>query len=213
MPREQDLNILGATLHARLLSGDETASSIIAEAFLPKLAEGLSRKYYNLPDPSVIQTACVDALMAYLRTPQKFDSGRGKLLSYLWISAEGDLLNLLEQHRRRNLSEIQQKVVELTPSGREVQVEPSVPPEVETEMINRESRMVRLATSLLSDEKDRQVLDLMMDGIRETAEFAKVLEVSQLPEDQQVAIVKRNKDRIKKAVQRGLRVLDGKVQK
>lgn len=203
----QDANLAepAASLHQRLCNGDEVASSALAELFLPALTRGLSRKYPNLPDPSWVPTACADALMNYLTVPDKYNPERGKLLTYLWKSAEGDLLNLMAKERRRAVHEISERVVELRPPDWEVSTEPMTPPEVELESVAQTSPSVKRAMDLLNSGEDREFVELMMSGVRATEEFAKVLGVSHLPPVEQAAIVKRNKDRIKKTIQRGLK--------
>jgi hypothetical protein len=64
---------------------------------------------------------------------------------------------------------------------------------------------VKRAVELLEEPRDRAILRLMMDGVRETEEYAEVLQVHDLAQEEQREIVKRNKDRIKKTLQRHLR--------
>jgi hypothetical protein len=200
-----DLDDLAASLHQRLCDGDEVASSALAELFLPVLTKGLGRKYPNLSDPSSVPTACADALMNYLTAPDKYSPTRGKLFTYLWKSAEGDLLNLLAKQRRRAVHEISEQVVEFRLADRELSAEPMMPPEVEFESVAEISPSVQRAMELLDSQEDRRFVELMMSGVRSTEEFAKVLRISHVPSSEQATIVKRNKDRIKKVVQRGLK--------
>jgi DNA-directed RNA polymerase specialized sigma24 family protein len=188
-----------------LCTGDDVASSALAELFLPILTKGLNRKYPNLPDAAWVPTACADALMNYLTTPEKYAPERGKLFTYLWKSAEGDLLNLLAKERRRAAHEIHQQVVELRIPDREVSAEQTMPPEIELEAFAETSPSVKRAMALLDSAEDREFVELMMNGVRATERFAVVLRISHLPSFEQAAIVKRNKDRIKKTIQRGLK--------
>ena len=204
MAHDPNLDEFAATLHQRLCNGDEVASSAIAELFLPVLTKGLNRKYSNLPDPSWVPTACADALMSYLTAPEKYSPERGKLLTYLWKSAEGDLLNLLAKERRRAGHEIRGQVVEFRPAEREVSTEPMMPPEVFLESIAETSPSVHRAMELLNGPEDQRFLELMMSGVRATKDFAELLRISHLPASEQASVVKRNKDRIKKAIRRGL---------
>jgi DNA-directed RNA polymerase specialized sigma24 family protein len=205
MAQSKILDDRAVCLHQRLCSGDEVASSALAELFLPVLTKGLSRKYPNLSDPSWVPTACADALMNYFAVPGKYSPERGKLLTYLWKSAEGDLLNLLAKERRRAVRQISEQVVEFRLADREVSTEPMMPPDVELESVAETSPSVQRAMGLLNSPEDRQFVELMMSGIRATEEFAKVLRISDLPSSEQGGIVKRNKDRIKKTIQRGLK--------
>ena len=205
MAYDESLDNLAASLHQRLGKGDEVASSALAELFLPVLTKGLGRKYSNLRDASLVNTACVDALMNYLEAPERYTPERGKLFTFLWKSAEGDLLNLLAKERRRAVHELSEQVVEFRLANREVSTEPTMPPDVQLESVAETSPSVRRAMSLLNSAEDRECLELMMSGVRATEEFAKVLTISHLPSSEQAAIVKRSKDRIKKAIQRGLK--------
>jgi DNA-directed RNA polymerase specialized sigma24 family protein len=205
MAQDQNLDRLAAGLHQRLCSGDEVASSALAELFLPILTKGLSRKYPNLSDPAWVPTACADALMNYLNVPEKYMPDRGRLLTYLWKSAEGDLLNLMAKERRRTAHEIGGSVVELRLPEREVSTESTMPPEIESQALSEASPTVTRAMALLDSAEDREFVELMMSGVRATEKFAAVLRISHLSSLEQAATVKRNKDRIKKTIQRGLK--------
>ncbi len=205
MAQDQSLDQLAASLHQRLCSRDEVASSALAELFLPILTKGLGRKYPNLHDPDWVPTACADALMNYLNVPEKYMPDRGRLVTYLWKSAEGDLLNLMAKERRRTAHETGGNVVELRLSEREVSTELTMPPEIESQALSEASPTVTRAMALLDSAEDREFVELMMSGVRATEKFAAVLRISHLSSLEQAATVKRNKDRIKKTIQRGLK--------
>jgi hypothetical protein len=48
----------------------------------------------------------------------------------------------------------------------------------------------------LDDPKDKEILRLKLDGVRDTARFARVLKITHLPIDRQREEVRRHKDRI-----------------
>ena len=48
----------------------------------------------------------------------------------------------------------------------------------------------------LDDPKDKEILRLKLDGVRDTGDFARVLSITHLPVAQQREEVKRQKDRI-----------------
>ncbi len=52
---------------------------------------------------------------------------------------------------------------------------------------------------------DRKLVELMMDGVRETSAFAAVLGIVHLSDKDQRKAVKQHKDRLKKAIQRAVR--------
>ena len=58
------------------------------------------------------------------------------------------------------------------------------------------------------DPTDRDLLWLMLEGTRETSIFSEALGITDLTEDEQKEIVKRNKDRIKKRIIRHIEPKD-----
>jgi hypothetical protein len=52
------------------------------------------------------------------------------------------------------------------------------------------------------EERDRRVIHLMLENVRDTESYASALEIAYLPPDEQAAEVKRVKDRIKKRMRR-----------
>jgi hypothetical protein len=112
------------------------------------------------------------------------------------MSAQRDLQNALDTLRRR------EKVVELRLDAPEHVVSAEGEGDIEEELLEKESPLVRMVFELVTSETDRQIVLLMMDGVRDTREFAEVLGITQLSEERQKAEVKRNKDRIKAALKR-----------
>jgi RNA polymerase sigma-70 factor, ECF subfamily len=200
-----NLNATGERLHWELLGGDAIAFSKIAELFLPPLVETLSRKFHNLSDPHLPNHAVADALLTYLAAPQKFDPARGKLFTYLWVAAHSDLLNHIEAERKHTSRKVNEKVVELRPVHAVNEMEGEQDPEAELLLAEQASLIQMKINTIISDESDRKIVALMLDGVRETTSYAEILGVSGSPPTEQKALVKRTKDRIKIALQRGLK--------
>lgn len=102
-------------LHQRLLHGDPVASSEFAEAFLEELVLRLRARAARAgyaADDTLIKDAAVDALLNYFREPTKFDPNRSGLMTYLTMSAHGDLINLLARESRRTRREVPLEDVE-----------------------------------------------------------------------------------------------------
>ena len=196
-----ELDDIGRVLHERLLAGDELATSEIAELFILPLVNALNRGFRGLPDPHLVTTAVNDALLGYFSRPDRFDPDRLGLFSYLRMAAQGDLQNSL----RRS------KLVELTAPDSEHALEGlKDPADLEASMVKRDSPLLREVNELLTDPMDRRFLGLMMEGVRETSEYAQLLGISDRPVSEQTALVKRHKDRLKKTLQRKMkRVGDG----
>src|SRR5437762_8884358 len=110
MSNAGDIDGVALTLHEKIVSGDSLGPSMLAELVVPRIVESLRRKYHAVPDQHLIDTAVADAMLTYLRHPEKFDKDRGSLIGYLWMAAEGDLLNSLKQTKTREERHKQEKV-------------------------------------------------------------------------------------------------------
>jgi hypothetical protein len=191
------------TLHQRLISGNLTAPAEIAETYLPFVLIRLTNRFPSLPDPQWVEMAVDDALLAYLRQPTNYDPTRLSLGRYLLMTARGDLLNLIRKEQKSGLAGKFQ-FVELDDPAREYEVEEDGVLSVEEQVAIITSPVWTRLASLLTEPIDQEIAILMLEGIRETGEYAAVLKVSDLPEEQQRAEVKRNKDRIKTILQRNI---------
>jgi DNA-directed RNA polymerase specialized sigma24 family protein len=114
----ESLQQLGNTLHQRLIDGDPTATSQIAETFLFPVIQRLLKEFFSLPDPNLVDTAAEDAFINYFERPSQYDPAKGSLDKYLYMSARGDLLNL-----RKRAIKILARNVELDASNAEYEVE------------------------------------------------------------------------------------------
>jgi hypothetical protein len=207
MPEEADqgqLKRIGEILHQRLVDGDVTATAEIAEVFMPLITARLKRRYRDLDDLHLVDTAVEDALLSYFDRPQQYDPAKLHLLGYLRMSANGDLLNLLEQRKRDSRQLGLAEVVELDSLDTEHGVEIQGELDLETLVLNRNSPIWQRLSELLPDSIDQEIVLLMMDGVRETNVYADVLSISDYPTEEQAIIVKRHKDRVKKKLQRNL---------
>jgi hypothetical protein len=202
---QEPLEQLGRILHQRLLEDDVTASAEIAETFLPLIAERLRKEYPALHDPHLVETATEDALISYFGRPQQYDPLKGNLHSYLLMSARGDLLNLLKRGKKYADQLRLVGNVELEGSDVEHGVEIQDDFDLEDWVLARNSPVWQRLRDLLPDSTDQRIVALMMEGIRETNAYADVLGILDRPADEQAAIVKRHKDRLKKKLQRGIR--------
>jgi hypothetical protein len=206
MSTSGDIDGIALTLHEKIVAGDPLAPSMLAELVVPRVVERLRRKYHSVRDQHVIDTAVADAMLTYLKAPDKFDRGRGSLVSYLWISAEGDLLNSLKQLKIRGERQQGENVVELLPRATEYGAdEQGENPESIYVRAEEQGRIDEQVYSVLQDSMDREIAHLMLDGVRETNEFARILGILDKDSEEQAQIVKRHKDRIKVALRRNLK--------
>ncbi len=189
----------GDELHHLLLNEPENVivTAQLAELFYPLLVNKLAAEYHWLGDHNLVHEIANDTLLKYLHHPAKFDATKRGLLGYLLMDARGDLLNRLQKEKKvvaLHLDEAEDRVEELIgaddPERRLIASEPSP--------------VIAQVWSKLS-ERDRHLVVLMMDGVRETEAYARLLGIEHLARQEQSAIVKRHKDRMKKFIERELR--------
>ena len=150
-------------------------------------------------------------LLNYQNNPFQYNPDKLSLDRYLYMSARGDLLNLLDRNKKDDVLIALPEIVELDEEDSEYKVEvPKVSSEsdVEAEVFNKLSPTWRNLRQLFPDEVDQAMLQLIMDDIRETSYYADILGITDLPAAEQAAIVKRHKDRIKKKLIRNIDFLD-----
>ena len=198
------LEELERVLHQRVLDGDVTAPARVAEVFMPLITRRLRRRFPRLGDSHLIDTAVEDALMNYFNRPQQYDPAKSSLASYLYMSARGDLLNLLERDKRYTEHLRLVECVELDNSETEYGVEVKDEFDLEALILALNSPVWQRLSDLLPDPIDQEIVLLMMEGMRKTSVYAEVLGISDHPVGEQAAIVKRHKDRLKKKVQRNI---------
>lgn len=207
MSNVDDIDEVALALHEKIVNGDSLGPSLLAELVVPKVVESLRRKYHAVSDQHLVDTAVADAMLTYLKAPQKFDKARGSLIGYLWMSAEGDLLNSLKQTKTRGERQREEKVVELQPHPTEYRLERRADnPEDTYAFLEENHRVSERIGSVLSDPIDCEIAQLMLDGVRETEEFARVLGIQGENDETRTLIVKRHKDRIKLALRRKLKL-------
>jgi len=197
-----ELKKTGETLHLRLLKGeDPCVSAEICEVFLPLLKKAISQRFCNLSDPHLPISFAIDSLMSYLSRPEKFDPARSSLIAYLYIDACGDLLNYLDK---------QKKFVELhaTPSEHDMKglVDEKNP---ENQLIEQSSVIAEQIVLEITDSADIRFLELMLERVRETEAYAKVLGNDRLDNGKIATEVKRRKDRLKVRLKRKISRLYG----
>jgi RNA polymerase sigma-70 factor (ECF subfamily) len=202
---EKDLREIGKELHSRLLEKtDSRVTASISEIFFPLLVKSLKSSFHYLPDSHVIETIAEDTLIKYLEKPEKFDPSKRSLIGYLFMDAYWDVKNLIGRAK---------KVVELYPQVAEYEVQAvahdsnpeSLFLEQEALQVSEDSEWSDIVGSVIREPTDRAILELLLDGVRETRQFAEVLGVEKLQPKQQARLVKRHKDRIKKIIQRALK--------
>jgi RNA polymerase sigma-70 factor (ECF subfamily) len=194
-------------IHERLLAGDPTAPQELARKYLPLIERHVSARAHGhgIYDQDLINDATVDAVFGYIRHPEKFNPNKSGLLGYLKLASEMDLINVVQQDRRRRRGEELQEDVEVSILARNKSSEiDRIRRGAEDEMISRIQQQRNLAEITgAENDRDKILLHLMAEGERSTSRFAAVLGITDLPIAEQRHVVKRNKDRLKAHLRRG----------
>jgi hypothetical protein len=202
---DQALRERALTLHVMIMAGDVTAPAELAELVLPILTERLGKKYPNIFDPDLIDIAVTDAILNYFAHPDRYKPEILSLISYLFMSANGDLLNYLQPKSvDRNSLQLSEDV-ELRDRYSEIPTVSVVAVDdanVEEDAFALLSSVNSKLQDLFPDPGDQELVALLMTGVRETEEYAKALGIDHLSFSEQQEIVKNHKDRIKKMITR-----------
>jgi RNA polymerase sigma-70 factor (ECF subfamily) len=191
------------SINRRLVERDPVAPAELIEACIELLVNRLRRAFNNINDPHLVDEAVEDALLNYIQFPEKYSPSRGRLTSYLLMSARGDLLNKLESESRRQTHETRLEDVELRLSLRNILVEEDEP--VHDLDIYQEYSMDDInlkVQQIIPDDIDKKVVELILENERKTESYAKILGISDLDIKEQRRQVKRVKDRLLKRLQR-----------
>ena len=189
-------------LHRALLRRDPKAPDRFADACLPRLRSLLKARHAFLP-PDLAEDAATDAVLFLLETPERYQPERGSLLNFLLLIATSKLRDRWRKAKREGvdfvggIENVELRLVETNYYREGVEQSDrrdpdALPPEMEAEL-----------RALLPDPIDRKIADLIMEtGRGDVAEYAAVLGIAHLPEGERAAIVKRNRDRVMKKLQR-----------
>ena len=189
---------LGRELHQKLLAGDVTATARISEAYFEEVLNRLERKHTS-EHHDLVFSAVADAFMNYFKRPEQYQPDHLPLTNYLYMSANGDFLNLLKQEKRL-IKEIDESV-ELDTDSSEYQIE-AIDHKIESHLYDQE--IWSKIKEILSSTSDQELVRLLLDGVRETEPYAAILEIADKPMEEQRKIVKQHKDRLKKQLQRNI---------
>lgn len=159
-------------------------------------------------DSGQIEDAATDVILKYVEKPDAYHPEKASLLGYLQMAVRGDLLNLVDRQRRGP------RVLSFDFVGNDENSRNNGQRVVDRALVERTDFLaddsqkeleMRLA-EILPDPRDREVLRLMADGKRATADFVVVLGIERLCPKEQQDVVRRAKDRIRLRLRRsGLR--------
>ncbi|MFQ3649149.1 MAG: hypothetical protein SNJ75_02360 [Gemmataceae bacterium] len=181
-------------IHQRICDRDVLAPQELCVALLRPLSDFLQRRFPAV-DSHLCDSAATDAILEYLSRPHLFDPDRRSLIGYLRMIAQCDLHNLSRSEKRHKHVALPPEPGKGSPGGA---LESLI--EAEQQQLARD-QIAAIAERL--SQRDRVVLQLMLDQERRTPVFATALGIEQLSQQTQKREVKRSKDRIKKRIRRG----------
>ncbi len=206
MASSEDFDDFEQEIHQRLLDNDPTASSELARKFLKRLLDWLKHKFSSV-DEELICNAATDAILDYTSYPSRFNPTKLSLFGYLKMSANCDLLNILEKEKRRNGHQeklVQQIFHEVIQPNLNSQID--LPEDSELLIPNEYGTKQNIITQILEKEfpepLDRQLLPLVLKKRSKTSEFIQILGIQDQDKNTQKKIVNRHKNRINKRIER-----------
>jgi hypothetical protein len=190
-------------VHKRLLAGDPVAPAELAYLTIAPLAEALRISSRGLRDESMAHEAATDAVLDLAKSPQSYTPGRSGVWSFLEMAAGRNLANLLLKERRQRGKISRFADVALHDPARKKVQDSVLTSLAETEATGALGQKLNAKVASMSP-ADAFVINLMSDGVRATAEYARVLGIADRPKDEQKRAVKRVKDRLLKRLKRSL---------
>ncbi len=190
-------------LYLRLVARDPTAPNDLAETFLEPLIDWLTE--HNRPIQSdFIHEAAEESILALIHHPPSYRPQASSLETYLRMSAQGDLRNLLHRETRHRVRLAPLDSVELSDqdgkyTGRED--DPALDLMIEEELAELAQRVPGSVRDGLTAVEAR-VLELLLRRERRTAVYAEACGFTDRPVEEQRHLVKQIKDRLTKRIER-----------
>lgn len=178
-------------LHQRVLAGDPVVPVDVFQALMVPLTQALRGDLHCTEDEA--HDSSVDAILAYLDEPGNFDPARGRLSTYLAAIAKKRGIDLI---RSRTSSARREKKHAAT-----VALRWSDPKESMESAVEADELWLQVEQAV-PNERDRQLLKLILAGERSTEVLAEALDLTKLSTLEQRRLVKQHRDRLMKVLAR-----------
>lgn len=198
-------------LHKLIRSGDDLAFAKLCDKYLESTIKKVRNFNWqiHLSDNSFITEVVIDSFYGYFYNPEKFNPEKQTLERFLVMDVEGDLKNAWAKRTK-----LQQRFKSIK-NGVEFDEQNGNSKTVEIKNMNTPSQVMidEEADKILNIElrkhfdsdKDIEMANLILSKERDTNAYASVLEITHLDFEEQQHEVKRNKDRIKKVLDRKIK--------
>lgn len=206
----------GRAMHALCMERDVLAFNELFILVYSPLLKAVERYAHGLvksgkrryASDEAADEAVIRAVYDYKNNPEKYNPDKGKsLYRFLLMAAEKDYLNEFDKELRQTGRWDPLDSVDIYDDAPEQdQYERQIPADVNIEALveEGESRVWIEIRYHLPDARDQLCAYYMLEGVRETAVFVDIYDLHHLPLNEQDHVVKRNKDRIKKKLDRNL---------
>ena len=193
-------------LHQRLLADDDPiASAELSEWLYPLLVRETYARACGAGgsagvDRDLVEEAVGNVLLGYIDAPERYNPENASLQRYLVMAAYRDFQNLSAKEARHTRP---QRYLSLLTLEREEEDVVDEQQDVEQIIgrIHAES-LWQMLVEHFPDPIERQIVELIVERVRATQPYAQLLEITDLPTDQQAKEVNRAKDRMKKRLRR-----------
>jgi RNA polymerase sigma-70 factor (ECF subfamily) len=180
-------------LHKRVLQNDPVAPVEVFKHYMDRLVDILGREASCNED--MAYDSAVDAVLAYLEEPGRYDPSKGRLVTYLIRVAKRRLLD-----RRRSATAQTRREQDFACS---VELQARNPKEELEDTVDARFLLERLVDSgHLKIERDMRALKLILEDVRSTELLSEALGLGPLPKDEMQRKVKRHRDRLMKLLER-----------
>lgn len=176
---------------------DPTAFVELAEWLYDPLVQDVRRRAGGNADPVLVEEAVGQALLDYHDKPTSYDPERMSLQSYLVMAAYRDFQNA----QAREYRVLGHQVSLFDPALRERDVAES------QESIESHLHIEELwdtINEIFPDPTERQIVTLIVNHVRSAEPYARVLKISDLPDDERLRQVRLVKYRITRRLRRNI---------
>ncbi len=192
-----------AQLHQRIVQEDPIAFAELCEKALDHLVLFLRAQFPQQSSHQQEQTA-IDCLLSYQRRPAQFNPKKLSLLAFLRMAARYDMMNAIDKHRRHSqrITSLDDPTTLLRLPGDDTLNEHIAFDEWLHEHTDLSFQEILELLDAELDEEEKQMMFLMMEGVRESRPYAELLGFTDDDDASQRKEVKRAKDRLNKKLRR-----------
>ncbi|HLH63467.1 MAG TPA: hypothetical protein VKV20_17430 [Ktedonobacteraceae bacterium] len=185
--------------HQRILARDDPiAFAQLAEALYAPLVQDVGRRAGSNCDATLVEESVGQALLDYQDKPERYDPGRAGLRSYLAMAAYRDFQNARAKEQRIT----RHQVSLFDPNFQEQDIADSLGIADMVEGHVQAEALWQIINRTFPDARERRIVTLLMNGIRSPEPYARVLGLSDGPEDERLKQVQLVKNRITRRLRR-----------